>query len=144
MLLYYDNFINLISEMSISTVRSFLAALAGALLAMPACAQLLEAPSDTAPGPTLTQAMIREAVRAVLAQDAQERDALPQPAMQQVTIRADRKYEQFAAAFAEAKVPDCLHPDGLKRQPTNIGPLSVVGIYAFPLVAVAKLRGKCN
>lgn len=69
---------------------------------------------------------------------------LSQPALQQVTIGADRKYAQFAAAFAEAKVPDCLHPDGLKRQPANIGILSVVGIYASPLVAVAKLRGKCN
>lgn len=96
------------------------------------------------PQPQLTQSMIREAVRAVLAEEAQVRDALPQPAMQQVTIRADRKYEQFAAAFAEAKVPDCLHPDGLKRQPTNIGPIGVVGVYALPFVAIAKLRGKCN
>ena len=47
-------------------------------------------------------------------------------------------------AFAEAKVPDCLHPDGLKRQPTNIGPIGVVGAYALPFVAIAKLRGKCN
>ena len=96
------------------------------------------------PGPQLTQSMIRDAVRAVLAEEAQVRDALPQPAMQQVTIRADRKYEQFAAAFAEAKVPDCLHPDGLQRQPTNIGPIGVVGVYALPFVAIAKLRGKCN
>ena len=103
---------------------------------------------DAAPNPEtgaqLTQAAIREAVRAVLAEEAQARDALPQPAMQQVTIRADRRYEQFAAAFAEAKVPDCLHPDGLKRQPTNIGPIGVVGVYALPFVAIAKLRGKCN
>jgi len=103
---------------------------------------------DVAPNPEtgaqLTQAAIREAVRAVLAEEAQARDALPQAAMQQVTIRADRRYEQFAAAFAEAKVPDCLHPDGLKRQPTNIGPIGVVGAYALPFVAIAKLRGKCN
>ncbi|PHV17701.1 hypothetical protein CSQ90_05060 [Janthinobacterium sp. BJB303] len=96
------------------------------------------------PGPQLTQSMIRDAVRAVLAEEAQARDALPQPQMQQVTIRADRKYEQFAAAFAEAKVPDCLHPDGLKRQPTSIGPIGVGGVYALPFVAIAKLRGKCN
>ncbi|MGK5080019.1 hypothetical protein [Janthinobacterium sp. HLX7-2] len=119
-----------------------LAALAGLFPAMPAAAQP-SAPVP-APAPAVTQAMIREAVRAVLAQEARERDALPQPAMQQVTIRADRKYAEFAAAFAEARVPDCLHPDGLKRQPTNIGPIGVVGLYAFPLVAVAKLRGKCN
>ena len=64
--------------------------------------------------------------------------------MQQVTIRAERKYEQFAAVFAEAKVPDCLHADGLKRQPTGIGPLAIGGVYALPFVAIAKLRGKCN
>lgn len=112
------------------------------LLCSCVAAQTLAQPP--APVPPLTQATIREAVRAVLAEEAQVRDALPQPAMQQVTIRADRKYEQFAAAFAEAKVPDCLHPDGLQRQPTNIGPIGVVGMYALPFVAIAKLRGKCN
>ena len=111
-------------------------------LAAQAGAQALDA--APVPVPQLTQSMIRDAVRAVLAEEAQVRDALPQPAMQQVTIRADRKYEQFAAAFAEAKVPDCLHADGLKRQPTNIGPIGIGGVYALPFVAIAKLRGKCN
>lgn len=111
-------------------------------LAAQADAQALDA--APVPVPQLTQSMIRDAVRAVLAEEAQVRDALPQPAMQQVTIRADRKYEQFAAAFAEAKVPDCLHADGLKRQPTNIGPIGIGGVYALPFVAIAKLRGKCN
>lgn len=87
--------------------------------------------------------MIRDAVRAMLAEEAQVHDALAPPAMQQVTIRAD-KYERFAAAFAAAKVPDCLRPDGLSRQPTNIGPIGVVGAYALPFVAIAKLRGKCS
>ena len=119
-------------------------ALAGWLgMAAQAGAQAPVAVALPEPAPQLTQSMIRDAVRAVLAEEAQARDALPQPAMQQVTIRAD-KYERFAAAFAEARVPDCLHPDGLKRQPTNIGPIGVVGVYALPLVAVAKLRGKCN
>jgi len=40
----------------------------------------------------------------------------------------------------EARVPDCLHPDGLKRQPTFF----LSGLFALPFVAVAKLRGKCN
>lgn len=110
-------------------------------LAAQAGAQALDA--TPVPVPQLTQSMIRDAVRAVLAEEAQVRDALPQPAMQQVTIRAD-KYEHFAAAFAEAKVPDCLRPDGLSRQPTNIGPIGVVGVYALPFVAIARLRGKCN
>lgn len=96
-----------------------------------------------APAPALTQAMISAAVRDTLAEEKRAQAESGQPAMQQVTIRAD-KYEQFAAAFSEAKVPDCLHPDGLKRQPTNLGPLGVVGVYALPFVAIARLRGKCN
>ena len=111
-------------------------------LAAQAGAQALD--GAPGPGPQLTQSMMRDAVRAVLAEEAQARDAQPQPAMQQVTIRAERKYEQFAAVFAEAKVPDCLHADGLKRQPTGIGPLAIGGVYALPFVAIAKLRGKCN
>ena len=120
-----------------------LALLTWMLAAAQAAAQAPEASAPAPAAPPMTQAMIREAVRAALADEAQVRDALPQPAMQQVTIRAD-KYERFAAAFAEARVPDCLHPDGLKRQPTSIGPIGVVGLYALPLVVVAKLRGKCN
>ena len=108
----------------------------------PAAAAAIGA-SGAPAAPALTQARIRDAVRAVLAEEAQVHDALAPPAMQQVTIRAD-KYERFAAAFAEAKVPDCLRPDGLSRQPTNIGPIGVVGVYALPFVAIARLRGKCN
>lgn len=99
--------------------------------------------SEPVPVPALTQAMISAAVRETLAEEKRAQAESGQPAMQQVTIRAD-KYEQFAAAFSEAKVPDCLHPDGLKRQPTNLGPIGVVGVYALPFVAIAKLRGKCN
>ncbi|MGK5026121.1 hypothetical protein [Janthinobacterium sp. RB2R34] len=96
-----------------------------------------------APAPALTQAMISAAVRDTLAEEKRAQAESGQPAMQQVTIRAD-KYEQFAAAFSEAKVPDCLHADGLKRQPTNLGPIGVGGLFALPFVAIAKLRGKCN
>lgn len=55
------------------------------------------------------------------------------------TLRANR-YDTFARKFDEAAVPDCLHPDGLKRQPTFF----IGGIYALPFIAVAKLRGVCN
>src|SRR5471032_936425 len=109
----------------------------------PVPAPVLPAAATTAApvAPQLTQPMIRDAVHAVLAEEAKAAEG--QPVMQQVTIRAD-KYEKFAAAFSEAKVPDCLHEDGLKRQPTNIGPIGLGGILALPFVAVAKLRGKCN
>lgn len=49
-------------------------------------------------------------------------------------------YESFGREFSEARVPDCLHADGLKRQPTFF----LSGLFALPFVAVAKLRGKCN
>ena len=50
------------------------------------------------------------------------------------------KYEKFGQEFAEAKVPGCLKPDGLKRQPTFF----LGGLLAIPFIAVAAIRGKCN
>lgn len=52
--------------------------------------------------------------------------------------------EKFTLHFASAKIPSCLHADGLKFQPTNIGPIGVWGIYALPFIPIAYLRGKCN
>jgi len=45
----------------------------------------------------------------------------------------------MTAAFNEAKVPDCLHSEGLKRQPTFL----LGGYLALPFIPIAKLRGKC-
>jgi len=123
-------------------MKSVCSAIVLASAATLAAAQV-PAATPPAPAPVLTQAMISAAVRDTLAEEKRAQAESGQPAMQQVTIRAD-KYEQFAAAFSEAKVPDCLHPDGLKRQPTNLGPIGVVGVYALSFVAIAKLRGKCN
>ena len=125
-------------------MKSVCSAIVLASAATLAAAQVpVATPPALAPSPALTQAMISAAVRDTLAEEKRTQAESGQPAMQQVTIRAD-KYEQFAAAFSEAKVPDCLHPDGLKRQPTNLGPVGVVGLYALPFVAIARLRGKCN
>jgi hypothetical protein len=52
--------------------------------------------------------------------------------------------DSFTQQFASAKMPSCLHADGLKFQPTNIGPIGVWGIYALPFIPIAYLRGKCN
>ncbi|MGV7211298.1 hypothetical protein ACLB1G_25960 [Oxalobacteraceae bacterium A2-2] len=52
--------------------------------------------------------------------------------------------DRFTRQFASAKIPSCLHADGLKFQPTNIGPIGVWGIYALPFIPIAYLRGKCN
>ena len=56
----------------------------------------------------------------------------------------DSTMTAWRAAMDEAAVPDCLHSEGLKRQPTGFGPLALTGFYALPFIAVAKLRGKCK
>lgn len=55
------------------------------------------------------------------------------------TLRANA-YETFARRMDEATTPDCLHADGLKRQPTFF----LNGYLALPFIAVAKLRGVCK
>ena len=57
-------------------------------------------------------------------------------------FRAER-YERFAKSFSEAKVPDCLHADALKRQSPVILFVRFEGLYAVPFVLLAKVRGKC-
>lgn len=57
--------------------------------------------------------------------------------------RTDDSFTRFGAAFTEAKVPDCLREDGLKRQPPRILFFAFQGVLAFPFVALAKIRGKC-
>lgn len=82
----------------------------------------------------LSDDAIRKAVAATLA----EADENPRP-VDGDTI-SGTPYEEFGREFHEAKVPDCLHPDGLKRQPTFF----LGGLLALPFVAVAKIRGKCR
>jgi hypothetical protein len=77
---------------------------------------------------------IRKAVRETLAEKPDN------PRLHEAdTLRANR-YDIFARQVEDATVPDCLHPDGLKRQPTFF----LTGLLALPFVAVAKVRGKCQ
>jgi hypothetical protein len=86
----------------------------------------------------ITDEIIRKAVRDTL---AEEPNARPNGS----AFRAQpNRYATFAAIVDDATVPDCLHSDGLKHQPTGIGPLQINGLLAIPFVAVAKLRGKCQ
>lgn len=55
----------------------------------------------------------------------------------------NNEFSRFSEAFSEAKVPDCLRKDGLKRQPPRILFFAFQGVLAFPFVALAKIRGKC-
>ena len=105
------------------------------LAAIPAfAADRAEAASTGRP----SEEAIRKAVREVLAEKPSN------PRLHEAdTLRANR-YDIFARQVEEATVPDCLHPDGLKRQPTGIGPIGFSGLLALPFVAVAKLRGKCQ
>jgi hypothetical protein len=89
-----------------------------------------------AAGPTArpSEETIRAAVRAVVA----ERPANPR-LHEADTLRAN-SYEVFARKVDAATVPDCLHADGLKWQPTFF----LGGWIALPFVAVAKIRGVCQ
>jgi hypothetical protein len=85
---------------------------------------------------------VRDAVRMVLDEDRAKAAEAPRR-HEADTIRANA-YQRFGAEFAEARVPDCLHPDGLKRQPPRIGFIGFSYLLATPFVVLAKLRGKCN
>ena len=118
-------------------------ALAVQLQAPPAIPADWAAQKPSAPSaPPVSSAAIREAVRSVLDEDRAKAAEVPRR-HEADTIRAN-VYERFGAEFQEARVPDCLHPDGLKRQPPVIGFIGFGGWLAAPFVVLAKIRGKCN
>lgn len=63
----------------------------------------------------------------------------PLPYYQSAIAFSSANTDVMTAAFIQAKVPDCLHSEGLKRQPTFL----LTGYLALPFIAVAKVRGKC-
>lgn len=119
-------------------MRSIVAAcLIIALTANGACAQMPAAGSAPPAAPLraqLTSDVIKGAVRETLASEKKQQKQAPG------TVLGGEKYENFSRDFSEAKVPDCLHPDALKRQPTFF----LSGLLALPFVLVAAVRGKCN
>jgi hypothetical protein len=86
----------------------------------------------------LRERIDREAIRRAIGETLTEAEANPRR-YEADTISATR-YETFSKEFNEAKVPGCLRPDGLKRQPT----IFLSGVLALPFIAVAKVRGKCR
>ena len=108
------------------------------------------APAPAGGYPALTDAAIHQAIHDTLAeadrQAAAERQAVANKQMQPgvapggVVYRGNVEADVLSAAFDQGQIPDCLHPDGLKFQPTYI----FFGLLALPFVAVAKMRGKCN
>ncbi|KQQ36253.1 hypothetical protein ASF61_08730 [Duganella sp. Leaf126] len=74
------------------------------------------------------------------AQKAEAPPAAPAQAFSGAPAFSSANAAIMTAAFDEAQVPDCLHSQGLKRQPTFF----LAGYLALPFIAVAKLRGKCQ
>lgn len=80
----------------------------------------------------------KEAIRAALAATPQDKQAAPRRSGSD-TLSATPS-QTFAKDFAAARLPDCLHSEGLKNQPTFF----LSGFIALPFIAVARLRGVCR
>jgi hypothetical protein len=80
----------------------------------------------------------KEAIRAAIADLPEETD--PTPRRHEADTLGATPYESFSSDFAKARLPVCLHADGLRKQPTFF----LSGVLALPFVAVAKLRGVCR
>ncbi|WP_348696615.1 hypothetical protein [Duganella fentianensis] len=66
-------------------------------------------------------------------------EPLPPQYYQSAIAFSSNNTDIMTAAFIEARVPDCLHSEGLKRQSTFF----LKGVLALPFIAVAKVRRKC-
>jgi hypothetical protein len=86
----------------------------------------------------LTDKVISQAIRETL---AETKDT---PQRHEADVLSADKYQAFSEQFNEARIPDCLHSDGLKHQPAQIGPIGFGGMIALPFLALAKIRGKCQ
>jgi len=82
----------------------------------------------------------KAAIRAAVGQVLQAEVLAINPRRYEADTRHGDRYDTFAIAFAYARVPDCLRPNGLKHQPTYI----FSGLLALPFVAIAKAKGRCN
>lgn len=94
--------------------------------------------ADSAPRPAPREQAIKDAVRAALAEEA------PAKPLDRADAFRTEQSDALERGFEEARVPGCLRPDGLKRQPTGWGPFQLGSLLALPFIAVAKIRGKCN
>jgi hypothetical protein len=80
----------------------------------------------------------RGAIRAAIATLPRATD--PYPRRHEADTISATPYESFSKDFASARLPDCLHSEGLRNQPTFF----LSGVLALPFIAVAKLRGVCR
>jgi hypothetical protein len=80
----------------------------------------------------------KETIRTAIAATPEEKEVNPRP--QAADSLSAKPYQSFSKDFAAARLPDCLHSEGLKNQPTFF----LSGFIALPFIAVAKLRGVCR
>lgn len=125
-------------------LRRLLASVLAASLSAQASASDRPAPSAAAAVPPAQQQQQRsgrpsdEAIRAAVRATLAERPGNPR-LHEADTLRANR-YDAFARQVEDATVPDCLHADGLKRQPTFF----LTGVLALSFIPIAWLRGECQ
>jgi len=116
-------------------MRPLLLSLLSISLAAQAAQPPVAAPAD---GPSLRARLDKETIRAAIAATPVESD--PYPRRHEVDTISATPAQHFARDFAQARLPDCLHSEGLKNQPTFF----FTGYLALPFIAVAKLRGVCR
>jgi hypothetical protein len=114
-------------------------------LSLPVRAEPVTAPAPVstavppaAPSTPLRARLDKATIRAAIQADPAGKDATPR--RNEAEPLSATPYEHFSKDFAGARVPDCLHADGLKRQPTFF----LSGVLALPFIAVAKVRGVCR
>jgi hypothetical protein len=95
-------------------------------------------PAPPAPSVPLRARLDKDTIRAAIEADPAGKDATPR--RNEADTLSATPYDHFSKAFAGARLPDCLHADGLKRQPTFF----LSGVLALPFIAVARVRGVCR
>jgi len=95
-----------------------------------------------APVLTITEQTIHQAVKDTIAEMPSQ--AAPLRSGAAISTATESTEQRMSRAFAEARIPDCLHSEAMKFTPPHIGPIGVVGMYALPWLGYAALSGKCR
>jgi hypothetical protein len=108
-------------------------------LSLPVCGEPVTAPSAPASKAAPLRARLdKDVIRAAIEAVPVEKNTAPR--RDEADALSATPYEHFSKDFAGARLPDCLHAEGLKHQPTFF----LGGVLALPFIAVAKLRGVCR
>lgn len=105
---------------------------------------LAKAPERWAATPAHQPVWLSGAAVKLAVREASASAPLPASSRRGLAYGADSQYRQFDLAFAYARRPDCLHPDGLKFQPAALGQVELDSEFAIPFWIAAIAKGKCN